>query len=339
MAAQTTGSDVELSEHGSEGPNVVHRIGTSRGQGEAAQQSSSVVPPPPPGLVLNERTGYSMLADFISRSPENAIFRKFGLLNMINLLRLQAELVDLEQQLDDVWSLDRTASNEIEHNSHDAEDRRLYGLDFWHMRTCKEERKDSIQLDLLEDIGKKLDEYTIENAVRPQRSDHKFLEQWLLNKNFLRGYEGNTWSTRDQNPDDFITIAQPPDKMTSMLSGKLLDLYDLVFGGRRETVDDHARAYSPRTVSRVGSAVVAALSSTLPTLAILVLYFVGDMVKRLGLVIIFTTLFAVALAVFTDAKKVEIFSATAAFAAVEVVYIGSTSGVGGGNDGSSQREA
>lgn len=100
-----------------------------------------------------------------------------------------------------------------------------------------------------------------------------------------------------------------------------------------QAIDGHARAYSPQTVSRVGSAAVAALSSTLPTLAILVLYFVKDMVTRLGLVILFTTIFAFALAVLTDAKKVEIFSATAAFAAVEVVYIGSTSTAGGSGGG------
>jgi hypothetical protein len=59
---------------------------------------------------------------------------------------------------------------------------------------------------------------------------------------------------------------------------------------------------------------------------ILALYFVNSMIHRIGLVIVFTTVFSVALALFTGAKKVEVFSATAAFAAVEVVYIGSTSG-------------
>ncbi|KAK7980892.1 hypothetical protein PG989_013349 [Apiospora arundinis] len=82
---------------------------------------------------------------------------------------------------------------------------------------------------------------------------------------------------------------------------------------------------SPHRVSRVRFAVVAALSSTLPTLAILVLYYVGDMVTRLGRLILFTTLFSIALTVFTDTGKFEIFSATAAFAATEVVYIGSAS--------------
>lgn len=70
---------------------------------------------------------------------------------------------------------------------------------------------------------------------------------------------------------------------------------------------------------------MAALSFILPTLAILVLYYVPNMVQRLGLFIVFTTLFAIALAVFTDAKQVEVFSATAAFAAFEAVFVGSTS--------------
>ncbi|KAK8006871.1 hypothetical protein PG989_000861 [Apiospora arundinis] len=81
-----------------------------------------------------------------------------------------------------------------------------------------------------------------------------------------------------------------------------------------------------KAVSRLASGVVAALSSILPTLATLVLYYMHDMVQRTGLLIVFTTLFAVALAVLTDAKQVEVFSATAAFAVVEVVFIGSTNG-------------
>ncbi|KAK6838032.1 hypothetical protein PG987_006313 [Apiospora arundinis] len=76
----------------------------------------------------------------------------------------------------------------------------------------------------------------------------------------------------------------------------------------------------------LASGVVTALSSILPTLAILVLYYMHDMVQRIGLLIVFTALFAVALTVLTDAKQVEVFSVTAAFAVVEVVFIGSTDG-------------
>jgi hypothetical protein len=49
------------------------------------------------------------------------------------------------------------------------------------------------------------------------------------------------------------------------------------------------------------------------------------MIVRIGLMIVFTAIFSVSLAVLTEAKRAEIFAATAAFAAVEVVFIGSTS--------------
>lgn len=61
---------------------------------------------------------------------------------------------------------------------------------------------------------------------------------------------------------------------------------------------------------------------------ILALYSVSIMWVRLGMVVIFTAVFAAALSLFTDAKKIEVFSSTAAFAAVEVVFVGSTSNAG-----------
>jgi uncharacterized protein DUF6594 len=105
------------------------------------------------------------------------------------------------------------------------------------------------------------------------------------------------------------------------------------------------RKYSGRRIRKAGNIAVAMLSSTLPTLVILVLYFVKRMIVRIGLVIVFTAVFSTALAVFTTASKVEIFSATAAyvclysdkrtklialvsFAAVEVVFIGSSNSTG-----------
>ena len=86
------------------------------------------------------------------------------------------------------------------------------------------------------------------------------------------------------------------------------------------------RRYQKDKISRVGDGIVAAVSAALPTTAILVLYFVRNTVYRIGLVIVFTVVFSAALTVLTGAKRIEIFSATAAFAAVEVVYIGSTAG-------------
>ncbi|KAH4343655.1 hypothetical protein HBH98_145270 [Parastagonospora nodorum] len=94
--------------------------------------------------------------------------------------------------------------------------------------------------------------------------------------------------------------------------------------------DSELRKYLVRRIGKASNVAVAAVSSILPTLIILGLYFVKRMIVRIGLVILFTAIFSVALAVFTSACKVEIFSATAAFAAVEVVFIGSSSTNGTG---------
>lgn len=82
-------------------------------------------------------------------------------------------------------------------------------------------------------------------------------------------------------------------------------------------------------------------------MSIIVLYFVKSMPTRLGLVAAFTALFSIALAIVTQARRTEVFAATAAsvypgtafgnfalqandslhrFASVQVVFIGTTNG-------------
>ena len=97
------------------------------------------------------RQGYPALAWFMSKYPELAIFRRFSELNLINLLRLQAELQDLEHQLDEARREDSSSDNE---------NRQKNAKDFWHMRD-KHEDGTSSQYEVLIEIGKKLDEYSM----------------------------------------------------------------------------------------------------------------------------------------------------------------------------------
>lgn len=55
--------------------------------------------------------------------------------------------------------------------------------------------------------------------------------------------------------------------------------------------------------------------------AIYVLHYVKHMDKRLPLVASFTIMFALCIALLTNARRAEIFAATAAYAAVLVVFI------------------
>ncbi|KAK8041638.1 hypothetical protein PG993_006161 [Apiospora rasikravindrae] len=237
--------------------------------------------------------GYHRLAKQMAIDPDHAIFRRFGELSVLNVLRLQAELHDMEEQLKDT---------RLEDGESDDQSRKLYAFDFRHMRRCAEEG-DSEQLWLdVRDVG----------------------------GGFLTGIEASTWAEEHNN--DFIgPIRQAnlgtSDQLTDLLNGKILDLYHSIIGKRskKRMLDNKIRLYSPRKITKIGNAIVAAASALFPTIAILVLYFVREMVHRIELVIVFTTLFAIAISLCTNAKRSEVFSATAAFAAVEVVYIGSTS--------------
>jgi hypothetical protein len=71
------------------------------------------------------------------------------------------------------------------------------------------------------------------------------------------------------------------------------------------------RRYSEKKISRISTVIVTVLSSALPTTTVLVLFFIQSMLVRIGLVIVFTALFSLALAVFSSADKATIFTATA----------------------------
>ena len=63
------------------------------------------------------------------------------------------------------------------------------------------------------------------------------------------------------------------------------------------------------TIIRISSTI---LSSLLPTVSIFALYYTRNNTLRLVLVLIFTSLFTLVLSIFTGAKRIEIFAATAA---------------------------
>ena len=99
-----------------------------------------------------ELVGYPKLAKLMSDASETAIFRSFKELNMMNLLRLQAELHDMEHQLQVIRDEDAQSGDPV---------RVSYALDFRSMRDWKE-TGDSLQYDLLESIGAKLEQYSLD---------------------------------------------------------------------------------------------------------------------------------------------------------------------------------
>ena len=156
----------------------------------------------------------------------------------------------------------------------------------------------------------------------PSEDEIQFLQDWLrrptMGNAFLRGREETVW--RDRAPKEMVTLVQrelEADPFSTWLSTGLVDLFDRVWGNRRKEPirvdpDSGIVEYDNRRLSSISNGVGVTFASLVPTVSVLVLYFVNDMLVRLGLLIVFTAFFSAALATFTSARKIEIFSAVAA---------------------------
>ena len=182
-----------------------------------------------------------------------------------------------------------------------------------------------------------------------------------MGNQFLNDVEQAIWEPSDD--PDLISLSRhsrDKDFFTKLIYGVLLDSHHGLWGNgakvsperrRREGLqssgvphlDKGIKKYEESRMVALSNTISATPSSLLPTMVILVLYFANRLLVRIGFVIVFTAALSLALSTFTDAKKIENFSATTAyvllsnasfnsladqsdsFAAVEVVFVGSTS--------------
>ncbi|OJJ06716.1 hypothetical protein ASPVEDRAFT_88005 [Aspergillus versicolor CBS 583.65] len=275
--------------------------------------------------------GYPALANMMAINTETAIFRKFRDLQMQNLLFMEAKLIDLQLRLRDAQKEDDVVDNP----------RTLFARDFYEMGAND---LGEVQMALHREIHTILAEYRttllqmmeLNNAPRPTKREIEFLRGYLphIHDDFPRGTEGSTWDA--VNDGDFITLdprEQREDIVTRFLSGFMVDVYhycvirrdDLLCRLRKKPSRAGApfRVYSNKGIRTVSKVITTTTSAMLPPLAIIILRAVQSPNARMLFIFGFTVVFAAALAALTKASPAEIFAATAAFTAVEVVFVGS----------------
>lgn len=93
--------------------------------------------------------GYSKVAGIMSEHPEFAIFRRFSKLNLQNILHLQAELTDMEQDLEKLANEDKADPR-----------REQYAHDWRMMRYVNSEEGDQEQMQMMLKIREKIKEYS-----------------------------------------------------------------------------------------------------------------------------------------------------------------------------------
>lgn len=267
--------------------------------------------------------GYAKLSSVISTDSETAIYRKFGALNAQNLLYYQAELLDLEDDLNDIASKDR--------NSQDSEKREFaYN---WAVLSHAADGKD-LQLKKFMKIRKTLKEYNsclIQQAMiaklePPSSYALTMLQRWLdhpsYGNEFLCGLERNAWDEKYKH--DLVSMPNPDtqankDLLSSLFLGSLQEHYHMLIGRhyKKEIPGDAAGnnpmiRYKNSNLLRIADVLSTIISSALPIAAIITLNFIDRMIIRLVAIALFTMTVSLILTIVTNARRVEIFAATAA---------------------------
>jgi len=172
----------------------------------------------------------------------------------------------------------------------------------------------------------------IKNLPKPNEYDTKVLRDWLGREkggnNFLSGVEDLPWL--ESETSDLVAVSSRDfDSITRWTAETLVPwLYRSKILKRAPISGQEELGlveWNEATYLRTARGVSVVVSSLIPSLAIVILYFIHNLIARILTAMGLSFVFSIALALSTPARPAEIFAASAAFAAVQVVFIGSTS--------------
>ncbi|KAI1318787.1 hypothetical protein F5Y16DRAFT_406215 [Xylariaceae sp. FL0255] len=268
--------------------------------------------------------GYCKVARFMGRQDEYAIFRRFKMLNAQNLLFLQAELTHLEAQLF------RLAQR-------NGADRMIANKDWWTLYHS-EEPDDIEQWDTIMEIREKLELYNdtmlkqakMAKLGPPSAYDRNFFRLWLKRPdmgNFpMKGLDQECYT--EKYDDDIVAPnSRPvPDMFSQWFTYRAIPWWHHSVGGKFKTpiedgLDEGVYRYENSILAAAIRIVSTVLASLFPVCSVTALYFIESNYVRLVSVIVASAFFALALALMTNARMIEVFGATSAYAAVNVVFL------------------
>jgi hypothetical protein len=269
--------------------------------------------------------GYHKLAHLQAIYPDTAIFRRFGSLNTLVLLSLQAKLINLESDFEEFCKKDDCS---------DVAEEKKYSTNFKALHASKGSTTGSkdAQLQKLEEIQRIMNEYydllsrsaQIGQLSRPENHQLRFLDDWLWMQNddngFLVSQEARTWD--EKYMEDLVSLFPPK----SWLNPRIIDFYHrLRYGAKSKNppaqrekdielgpIQELDKLFFMRTTRHAWSLFITLLASLLPMVAILILYFVKQTLYRIAIGIGLTALVGLFLSLLTSAQTKEIFGATAA---------------------------
>ncbi|CAO2652826.1 Nn.00g022370.m01.CDS01 [Neocucurbitaria sp. VM-36] len=279
--------------------------------------------------------GYSRLAAFTSSEQNFMLYRGFSCIHARLLLNLQTSIQMLEAELD---AVDRF------HNTLEDQRTRLRSWDL-DVAECREEKTQGARTrnDIFEELRVKVCQYDellikareLVSFQRPTNRDYRSVRNWfhyvaplvdeeqeyiLWKEDIVTLRHGREWAGFDGLVEEVL----------HRIDCRLVRWLFCTDDQRRKTSDKKVYYFSPTRVSKLVNLCITAVIFLLLISPVLSMYRLStmkttkDMFAAIGILMIFTLLFAAAMSLLTKARRHELFAASAAYCAVLVVFIGST---------------
>ncbi|CAG8952789.1 hypothetical protein HYFRA_00009034 [Hymenoscyphus fraxineus] len=273
--------------------------------------------------------GFAEFSHYIGSDETLSVYRRFGTLAARNILYLQAELQFLEDELKRLDEQDRKdiskGSNMVEKNAIDAAAR------MWEAFSDQSDRGNERQSKKMRIILRirevmRMYEKAILRRSQVQALNSPSTKTLLAFTNWFRSrvpFRASSFTLLDDEKD---LMSLYTEENSDRLSTFIQQYFGYALRSRKDPVPESWQGmyYFPQTrVARLVAVLSVLISVLLLFGAILLLYFIPaqNMGRRLIAIGFFTTGFALSVGVLTNAKRVEIFAATAAYTAVLVVFL------------------
>ncbi|KAK3725217.1 hypothetical protein LTR37_000728 [Vermiconidia calcicola] len=290
--------------------------------------------------------GYRQIATFQSSDPNFLLYRGFGYLHCRLLSALQYDIECLETELDKLDEWEKSKGNPEgrltckEHDdSYASKDRfpKVFQLRF---KRTRPELLAELKTKLLEYDEVLLKTREVSTLQRPCNKDYRSVKSWFMNQEPV--VQGEWKYIRRE--EDIITLRTGRecagfdgyveyllDYMDACLKKCHCHVIRNVFmtkSLREKTKDPNLRYYAPARVDTLVGIIITTIIFILLVLPVVALYEISSVGERasafeaIGILIIFTLVFGMAMSILTKAKRHELFAACAAYCAVLVVFIG-----------------
>ncbi|KAJ8106301.1 hypothetical protein OPT61_g9625 [Boeremia exigua] len=263
--------------------------------------------------------GYPSLAAFIASDPDGttAIFKRFNRLAARHLLHLQSQLAELQAEQDALDREDALGSLEVKQHSRNwADFTKAAAYDPRQKR--RKELCDEIGLVLKSYREALLSESQLASLPSPTKRTLEAFRYRFFNCGAGTPYPtlgGHSRALFNEIDDLVVLKVEDRDRLTAFLQDHCLRLFSV--GKDQDGIvyaSDHRIA---QTVTLLSTFNAAALLVG----AIVMLYAISSEKIKLGVIALFTALFAANVGILTNARRAELFAATAGYVAVLVVFV------------------